>query len=124
VFNKIDYDVLETDILQKVLDHDFNPAFQIRGYVKLLCNTPHYQDEFQKLSPTLQTQVQTFIKDPKYKGDINALDFKVLDHKVSKPGPIQSLVAKFSQHMHDLPLVYEDQQKQKVVEVGMTIRNS
>jgi len=122
MFSKIDYDTLERDILQKVLDHDFDPAFQIRGFVKLLCNTPHYQDEFVKLSPSLQTQVQNFIKDPNYKGDINALDFKILDHKVAKPGPIKSLVAKFSHHMHDLPVVYEDEQNHKVMEVKITSR--
>jgi hypothetical protein len=114
---------LEDDIVRKVLDHDFNPSFQIRGFVKLLCKTPHYQDEFNKLSPSLQTQVQNFINDPGYKGDMNALDFKVLDHKVDRPGPIKSLVSRFEQHMHDLPVIYEDEVKQKTIKVKLCLKH-
>ncbi|QDS77850.1 hypothetical protein FKW77_006731 [Venturia effusa] len=97
------------DILQKVLAHDFDPSIQIRGFVKLLWRTPHYQEEFHRLSPSFQSLVQTFLDDSTSGADITSLNFSVIDHHASKSGASSRVIGRMSNHKP--PLLFEDQSK-------------
>src|SRR2546423_9193503 len=62
-FNLVDYDALKRDVLIPVLQENFDPEVQIRGFLKAFRHTQTFQDAFTRIqSPVLKKQITTFIE--------------------------------------------------------------
>jgi len=62
-YDKVDYEPLKNDVIKKVLDEDFDPEVQIRGFLKAFRHTPAYKAAFAKIeSDQLKNQINSFIE--------------------------------------------------------------
>jgi FAD binding domain len=131
---------------------------QIRGLLKTLQHTPHYQGSFSKLDPKLQAQIKEFAAGKSPKQAIGTGGFKVSDHpspgvqhhfsllnylkdlfidcfkggqKIDKD--IKALGKEDHPNLKDLPIIYEDAAKAKMMEVysdvpfenwGLSVKNT
>jgi hypothetical protein len=115
----------------------------LRGFIKLLQNTPHYQQAFKKIGDEkLQSQINAFVGGKSTKEALGESGFKISDHPSAGVKHHFSLLASLKklvvgcfsaeraiesdinelvkpEQLQNLPIVFEDEAKKKVMEVAM-----
>ena len=141
-FHLVDYRTLKDDVLKPVLAGDFDPEVQIRGFLRTFRRTEVFQAALEDIgSPDLKDQIQAFAdgrsaKQVVQKGGINVSrhasppvksHFSLLERLkelVLRGLHLQEKIVKDAHvkekhgHLADLPIVYEDSDKKKVIEVS------
>jgi hypothetical protein len=131
-FSHVDYKALKNDILKPVISKNVDPEVQVRGFLKMLRNTTHYQEAFKQVgNAKLQGQINSFIDGKSIKESLGSSSFKVSDnpspgvkHHFSLLAALKKVVIGcFStereieddvkklvkpEHIQNLPIVYED----------------
>jgi hypothetical protein len=139
-FDLIDYPALKEEVLKPVLAETFDPETQIRGFLKTFRHTLVYKAALAKIgNDGLKDQIDAFVDGKSAKQVVGAGGFDVASHKSPPVHHHFSLLAELKklvigaielkeavhdvfhpQHKHvkDLPVVFEDANDTKVVEVS------
>lgn len=141
----VNYTALESEVLEPVLRENFDPEIQIRGLFRTLQGTPAFQEAFDKLgSDQLKDQIKAFVDGASSTEAVGRDGFSLSQHP--SPGTkhhfsllasIEDLIAKglsvkndvqealhgveLHRYLKHLPIIYEDQQQKKIMEVGKPV---
>lgn len=132
-YPKVDIPVLKHSILEKVINHEFDPEVQIRGFLRAFRHTRIFKDAFGELDKQIQAQIKAFMDGQGKDTVVKPHGFKMrpspqAKHHFSLLDFVRGIIAKVDrvkdfllpdgdQKAKDLPLIHEDAAATKLMEV-------
>lgn len=136
----IHFDVLKNEVLKPVLNENFDPEVQLRGFLKAFKDTNTFNSAFNDISdPKLKEQIQRFIQGESPKNAVGEHGFEVtghpsppVQHHFSLLEQVKKLVTDVSElktaihdvfHPHhadvkNLPVIWEDKDEKDLMKVN------
>jgi hypothetical protein len=137
-YSEVDYGTLKKEVLIPVIEKEFNPEVQLRGFLRAFRNTSGFKNSFKNIGdPTLKKQITAFIEGKPSDDAVCNHDFDVSGHRgpvkhhfsllsvlknlfacaLQLKEAIKDIFPRKHRYVQDLPGFWEDQKQTKAMKV-------